>query len=92
MSALIAGFSLENAIDVLAPAFARVELHRYPDALRVTEAQPLADYMLSVTGNGPHLAPDQAEAARRFFQDQLAAAGGVLHITKDTGFALGIKQ
>jgi SAM-dependent methyltransferase len=89
---LIGSFALENAAAVLAPAFDRVELHRYPDGLRVTEAQPLADYMLSITGTDPYLTPDRAVEALQFFQDRLDAAGGVLPITKDTGYALAVKS
>jgi SAM-dependent methyltransferase len=88
---LIAGFSLENAVEVLAPAFGQVSLHRYPDALAVTEAQPLADYLLSFAGDDPHLTPTRAAEAARFFQAKLDAAGGVLHISKDTGYALASK-
>jgi SAM-dependent methyltransferase len=88
---LIGSFALENAVDVLAPAFSRVELHRYPDALLVTEAQPLADYLLSLNGDDPYLTPDRASEAVRFFQARLDAAGGGLHISKDTGYALAIK-
>ena len=85
---LIATFALENAVAILTPAFARVELHRYPDSLRVTEAQPLADYVLSVTGDDPYLTPDRAGELTRFFQARLDAAGGALTITKDSGYAL----
>ena len=85
---LIATFALENAADVLTPAFARVALHRYPDSLIVTEAQPLADYVLSVAGDDPYLTLDRAAELTRFFQAHLDAAGGALHITKDSGYAL----
>jgi ubiquinone/menaquinone biosynthesis C-methylase UbiE len=86
--ALISTFSLENAAAVLASGFAHVELHRYPDALWVTEAQPLTDYMLSLTGDDPRLTPARAAEATRFFQARLDAAGGGLPITKDSGYAL----
>jgi SAM-dependent methyltransferase len=88
---LIGSFALENAEDVLAPAFGRVEVRRFPDALLVTEAQPLADYLLSFSGDDPYLTPDRRPEAVRFFQARLDAAGGSLRITKDTGYALAEK-
>lgn len=91
LGALTASFALENAMAVLAPAFANVTLHRYPDALLVTEAQALTDYLLSFTGDDPFITPDRAGEATRFFQAHIDAAGGGLRITKDTGYALAIK-
>jgi SAM-dependent methyltransferase len=88
---LIGSFTLENAVEVLAPAFGRVDVRRFPDALLVTEAQSLADYLLSLTGDDPYLTPDRGPEAVRFFQARLDAAGGSLRITKDTGYALAVK-
>ena len=89
--ALTGAFDLENALAVLGPAFARVTLKRYPDALIVTEAQALTDYLFSFTGADPFITPDRAGEATRFFQAHLDAAGGRLRIIKDTGYALAIK-
>lgn len=77
-----AGFVLENGAGQLRPCFDKIELRRYEDALVVTEAQLLADYVLSA-----------AEALRvgerpaqllAFLQAELAVQGAI-RITKDTG-------
>ena len=84
-------FTLENAAEALSPAFARIEIHRYTDALWVTEAQPLVDYLLSFTTGDPYLSPKRAGEVLSFFQAKIEEGGGV-RITKDAGYALGMKQ
>lgn len=77
------GFTLENGAAQLAPYFATVALHRYDDALLVTEAQPLIAAILSM-----RLAADLDAAARtavaRRVEDAIATHG-TMHITKDSG-------
>jgi SAM-dependent methyltransferase len=85
-------FTVENAAEVLSPAFIRVEVHRYNDALWVTEAQPLVDYLLSFTAGDPYLSPKRAGEALSFFQAKIEEGGGGVRITKDAGYALGMKQ
>jgi len=41
-------FRLENAAAILGQEFATVEIHRYPDSLWVTEAEPLLNYIFSL--------------------------------------------
>ena len=82
-SALSAAFTLENGRAQLEAAFEEVALHRYPDALVVTEAEPLVAYARSLAP--PRLLPADAldslrgEVAARIERD------GALRVTKDSG-------
>lgn len=84
----IASFTLENGRAALQFHFDGVELHRFADGLVVDEVQPLVDYIMS------SIAPDAGrqgrgqryrDALHRRVTQEMAAAGGVLHITKDSG-------
>ena len=77
-------FALENGAAVLRRFFSRVALHRYPDALRVTEAEPLVAYVLSLRGARSALAGATLAELRRMAQERIAA-GGDMHISKDQG-------
>ena len=73
-------FGLENGQDQLALWFTKVILHRYPDSLVITEAQPLVDYILSSFES----LRSRREALFGFIEEQLIAAGS-LHIGKESG-------
>ncbi len=77
------GFDLEHGAVELAPWFAHVEPDRYEDALEVTEAVPLLDYLFSM-----RLAVDIEEADRAAIAQEVErrlAADGVIRIGKDVG-------
>lgn len=75
-------FDLENGAAQLRKYFARVELRRYPDALEVTDAALLTDYILSGRIELPaERRPDLAE----FVRQEIQAHGGTLHISKEAG-------
>jgi SAM-dependent methyltransferase len=75
-------FGLENGADQLGKSFGEVTLLRYPDSLRVTDAQMLADYILSGRIDLP---VERYAELRQFVQQELQANGGQYHITKDSG-------
>lgn len=75
-------FGLENGADQLAPFFADVTLHRYPDSLIVTEVEPLAAYCLSTDRSA--LLKENPQPLMRLI-DQRMAQDGAIHITKDGG-------
>lgn len=78
-----AAFILENGADILAPFFSPITLHRYEDALEVTEAEPLAAYMLS--GRiGSRLSSEQRQGVTALIQQDLAERE-TIHITKAAG-------
>jgi len=76
-------FTLENGAAQLAQWFASVTLHRYEDALVVTEAQPLIDYILSGQAR-PVYVGEKLQRLQTLVKQELAAHGAI-HITKDAG-------
>lgn len=80
-------YRLENAAEWLAPAFAHVEVRRYPDVLWVTEARPLVDYVLSSSTAAGRIDPDRAPELAAAIQAQIDAAGG-FRVTKDAGVVI----
>lgn len=75
-------FSLENGAAQLREYFARVELKRYPDALIVTEAAPLTDYILS---GRIELPPERQADLAECVSQTLQANRGKFYITKEAG-------
>jgi ubiquinone/menaquinone biosynthesis C-methylase UbiE len=76
-------FDLENGRDQLAPWFSTIVLHRYDDALIITEAEPLIAYFLSTRIASALDDEARADLARRVEQE--LAAHGAIHVTKDIG-------
>jgi SAM-dependent methyltransferase len=82
-------FTLQSAPAELAPFFARVRCEHYPDALAVTEIEPLLAYALSMDTDGALVARQDAlvarqDALRALFQREMQAHG-VVRITKESG-------
>ena len=86
LNEMVAGrFGLETGEAKLAPWFQPITLHKYEDALRVTEAGPLMAYILSsIPASEAALAADKLAAYARFVENELAEKGS-LHITKASG-------
>jgi SAM-dependent methyltransferase len=78
------GFLLENGGEELAKRFARVELRRYPDALLVSDARALAEYVLSQSWADALNDASRAGLARHL-EDELRRRGGEIRITEDQG-------
>lgn len=89
-------FSLENSPDMLAPYFPDATVQEYPESLHVTEAQPLANYLLSILGqmdsNAVVLGEDFTAKVLEYLRGKLQAGGGVITITKSQGVIIGHKQ
>lgn len=78
----VLNFNLENGREQLARWFAGVTLHRYDDALVVTEAEPLIAYVLSTSSlRGVGV---ERTALRELVEGELARHG-TIRISKDTG-------
>jgi ubiquinone/menaquinone biosynthesis C-methylase UbiE len=77
-------FRLEEGADLLTPYFSNVTMQPFKDALRVTEAESLLDYMLS-EGPVKHLLTGERLAALREHIQHEIDTHGHLYITKDTG-------
>jgi len=75
-------FCLENGHTQLRKYFATVTLHRYRDALIVTDTGSLTDYILS---GRIVLTPEQKEDLAEFVKREMNASNGKFYITKDSG-------
>ena len=76
-------FELRTGAQLLQPHFAHIALHPYADALRVTDVEPLFTYMRSGL---LYDVSDTAQAQfKGFLEQEMQAAGGVLHVDKDIG-------
>ena len=75
-------FNLENGVVQLTQWFSHVTVRRYEDSLRVTQAAPLVDYVLSSTRL--ELNVDRRDEFEEFIEQELTN-NGVIHITKDSG-------
>ena len=77
-------FTLENGAPQLAPWFEQVRLWRYHDRLVVTEAAPLAAFVLSMNSQAS-VEPARRAELQHFLEQEMQAQGGAIRITKDTG-------
>jgi SAM-dependent methyltransferase len=84
-------FQLENGAAQIEPYFPQVECPIYADALLVTEAAALVDYILS-------MAPAELrqtisrQTLQAFIDAELAAHGGAITIAKSTGLFIAKKE
>lgn len=76
-------FLLENGLDQVSQWFTDVLLHRYEDALIITEAEPLIAYVLS-TAAGSALAGDKLTQFIKLVEQELARDGAI-RVAKDSG-------
>jgi len=83
-----ASFTLENGMSQLFPWFSNIELYTYKDCLEVTEAAPLADYILS----GRIALGEQEQQFRQFVARELESHGGVFHVTTVAGLFMSIPK
>jgi ubiquinone/menaquinone biosynthesis C-methylase UbiE len=88
----VGSFSLENGAEQLEPYFDEVRLEAYHDALEVTEADPLVDYIVSVLPadlieeNLPKL-----EKFQRWAQTEITEHGAI-HIPKSAGLFIATNR
>ncbi len=81
-------FSLDNGQIELELIFQVVEVRRYEDALVVTEAAPLVDYIMSMSSAEPARA--RRHELHQFIERELATTGAI-HIAKESGMFIGVK-
>ena len=80
-------FTLENGAAQLSPWFPKVRVYRYEDSLKVTEATPLVDYLLSGRG---YIPIESQTDFRQFVAREMEVRGGAIHITKDSGLFVSV--
>lgn len=87
---IISNFTLENGAELLENYFDQVEVRRYADALNVTDAGALVDYILSTSGIY-HQPEERKAALAEFVRERFAALGGTMRISKDAGLIRAIR-
>jgi hypothetical protein len=77
-------FGLETGYDQLKAAFAKVEVRRYQNSLRVTESQPVIDYFLAVASRMRQIPPSLLDRLRVELDREIAAHNGIA-VSSDFG-------
>ena len=92
MKAITDAFGLESGAAMLAQYFGGVETRRHADSLHITEAQPLIDYVLSMTeiGNVTELVRERSVAFADYIEGLLKETG-YIDIAKDAGMLIAGK-
>ena len=80
-------FGKENGAQALAPYFAEVDWQQYEDALIVTQAEPLIEYVLSCHGNQNQYILEQYNKFRKYVEGQI---NNGYTITKDAGIFISV--
>mgnify|MGYP004513188045 FL=1 len=80
-------FGKENGAQALAPYFAEVDWQQYEDALIVTQAEPLIEYVLSCHGNQNQYILEKYNKFRKYVEGQIRNG---YTITKDAGIFIGV--
>ena len=82
-------FLLENGLDQLSEWFYRITLHRYEDALVITEAKPLVAYVLSSAAKSA-LVGKEPEFIE--FVERELALHDAIYVTKDSGLFEALRE
>ena len=80
-------FGKENGAQALAPYFAEVDWQQYEDALIVTQAEPLIEYVLSCRGNQNQYILEKYNKFRKYVEGQIRNG---YTITKDAGIFISV--
>ena len=75
-------FTLVNGAEQLRRFFSCIRMERYKDALLVTEAEPLIEYVLS---GRIHFSPEEKQEFARFVGQEMTRQGGKIYIAKEGG-------
>ena len=82
-------FGKENGAQALAPYFAEVDWQQYEDALIVTQAEPLIEYVLSCHGNQNQYILEKYNKFRKYVEGQIRNG---YTITKDAGIFISLSD
>lgn len=80
-------FGKENGAQALAPYFAEVDWQQYEDALIVTQAEPLIEYVLSCHGNQNQYILEKYNKFHKYVEGQIRNG---YTITKDAGIFISV--
>ena len=82
-------FGKENGTQALAPYFAEADWQQYEDALIVTQAEPLIEYVLSCHGNQNQYILEKYNKFRKYVEGQIRNG---YTITKDAGIFISVSD
>ena len=82
-------FGKENGAQALAPYFAEVDWQQYEEALIVTQAEPLIEYVLSCHGNQNQYILEKYNKFRKYVEGQIRNG---YTITKDAGIFISVSD
>jgi ubiquinone/menaquinone biosynthesis C-methylase UbiE len=88
LESITSNFSLDNGAEQLHAWFQDVQCQRYEDALVVTDADALVEYVLSCNGletGQMVLDPRQVDSFRDYINHHMKQGGGKIEIRKDSG-------
>lgn len=83
-------FNLEHGGEELQAVFGNVEKYLYEDSLQVTDPEPIADYILSMSTR-PDL-EERRPGLTKIIEWAIQREGGSIHITKNSGLFIAHKQ
>jgi SAM-dependent methyltransferase len=84
-------FTLENGAEQLLPFFSQVDLLRRPDNLRVTEVQPVIDYVRTIWTEDSRLLDETGYQRLETLLVSELERSGAIHISKSGGLFRAIK-
>lgn len=85
-------FGLENGNDQLdAAGFIDIRLQRYEDALKVTEAKPLLDYIRTTPGGRENFTDSRLSKLEAILNESIRLDGAI-HITKEVGLFVAVRK
>ncbi len=85
-------FGLENGENQLVAAgFTHIRIHPYEDALRVTDAQPLIDYIRTTPGGRENLTDNRLSKLELLLNETIRLEGAI-RITKEVGLFTARRQ
>jgi len=86
------GFNLGNGQRELALWFSDVKLREYPDSLVITAAQPISDYITSMSFFMPETFSQDRRARLTAYLQSIIDLKGSIHITKSVGLFIAHKS
>jgi ubiquinone/menaquinone biosynthesis C-methylase UbiE len=86
------GFTLENGIHQLNPWFDSIDIHLYPDALVITESEPLVGYILSMLSDAEIDSNKDEILNLAEHIDRKIKQQGSVFIQKSSGIFIGRKR
>ncbi len=83
-------FGLKNGKTLLQSYFSDVKQYNYEDALEITEAEPLINYIMSCHGNQNEILSGRYNEFREYLEDILNKEGKI-HVSKEAGLFIAKK-